>query len=751
MPTYQIKIEGKVQGVGFRPFVYQLAQKLKLKGWVNNGNEGVKIEINCSEETLDIFLEKLYSEKPQISYITKLSFQEIQVKNFKDFKIIHSEDVGQKKLLLAADLDTCKKCLEDFYNPESRFYQYPFVACTYCGTRYSIIKKLPYDRENTSMQDFNFCKDCQTEYNNPLDRRFYTQNHSCSTCGVELFLYNTDNQLINKNFKSLEKAVELLKEGKILAIKGIGGFLLIADACNRETVKKLRDRKYRPTKPFALMYPDLETIKKDVLVFRKEEEFLQSREKPIVLLEVKKKIERNICLEEIAPEIMPKKLGIMLPYTAFLDFILKKVQKPLIATSGNISQSPIIFQNQKALEELNKIADFILLNNREILIPQDDSVLRFSTKYQKKIIIRRSRGFAPNYQTENIQVSKNILALGAELKSSFSLSHAGNIYTSQYLGDLQSFDTQESFKKTLEHFLNLFEAKPEIIITDKHPAYFTTNLGEILAKEWNIPHKKIQHHKAHFWAVLGENLLLEEKVLGVIWDGTGLGNDEQIWGGEFFTYENQSIRRIESFSSFSHILADKMPKEPRISALTITSDLPNANTILEKKFTKNEWKIYQKIIENNTKKLQNSSIGRIFDASACLLDLGDKQSFEGEAAMKLEALAQNFFNKNPNFQEHYQATLNTKNLFQEIIEDILKKKNKEEIAFKFHLTLIKIIENIAQKHSFQKIAFSGGVWQNALLVDLTIEKLSQEFELYFHKQLSPNDENISFGQLISFI
>ncbi len=751
MKTYQIHIQGKVQGVGFRPFVYQLAHKLHLKGWVTNGNDGVKIKVSGKIQNLTYFIQKLQDNKPSISRITSLKKKETQFQEFDDFQIIPSQNKGKKELLLTADLDTCPECLEEFYNPQSRFFHYPFISCTNCGTRYSIIQELPYDREKTAMKSFEFCPDCETEYHDPTNRRFYAQTHSCSTCGIELNLYNAEKEFISKNFDAVNQAIELLKEGKILAIKGIGGFLIMADTQNLQTIQTLRQRKYRPSKPFALMYPNVEKVAEDVILNNKERNLLESREKPILLLKVKKSIKKHLQLEAITPKIEPKKLGIMLPYTALFDYILKKINRPLIATSGNISQSPIIFENENALENLTQIADFILTNNRQIIVPQDDSVIRFSSKFQQRIILRRSRSFAPNYNLFQFKINSSILALGALLKSSFTLSHEKNIYISQYLGNLIHFDTQVIFQKVLSHFINLFEAKPEVILTDKHPNYFSTQFGEELAQKWEIPHHKIQHHKAHFWAVLGENQLLEkDKILGIIWDGTGLGNDGQIWGGEFFSYENQTIKRLNHFAYFPHILGDKMATEPRISALSLVQNNSNIDKIAHPKFSEFEWKNYQKVLQNPNN-LHTSSIGRLFDAVGSLLGLGDKQTFEGEVAMHLEALAQDFYDQNPNFEYFYSPTLDTKSLVQEISEAILQRENTSKIAFQFHLTLIKIIKKVAQEHQIQKLAFSGGVWQNALLVDLAIKELAPNFELYFHKELSPNDENISFGQMMAWL
>jgi hydrogenase maturation protein HypF len=741
--TYHIHIQGIVQGVGFRPYVFRLAEQFLLRGAVCNAADGVHIEFNTEETIAQAFYKKLLENVPILSKITHSSIEKIENKFFENsFKIIHSDEGKKVNLLLTPDFALCEDCKNELKDQQNRRFEYPFTTCTNCGPRYSIIKKLPYDRERTTMDAFIMCLNCTTEYNDVRDRRFYSQTSSCAIDGVTLsHPVNTILQAINT--------------GKIIAIKGIGGYLLMCDATHETAIKTLRQRKHRPTKPFAVMYPNLETLENDAILRGVEKAALQSPEAPIVLLNLKNEIQSDLKAELIAPNL--NQIGAMLPYTPLFELILNKINKPLVATSGNISGSPIIFKDEKANEYLSEIADLVVSNNREIVVPQDDSVLKYSFFKEKKIIIRRSRGYAPTYinPKSEIRNPKSALALGAMMKSSFSWAHGGNIYVSQYLGDLESYDTQESFEHTLNHFLHLFEDKPQCIITDKHPDYFSTQLGERLAKEWGIPLSKVQHHRAHFTAVMAENGLLEaeEPILGVIWDGTGLGDDGNIWGGEFFKYENGEFLRAYYFDYFPLILGDKMPKEPRISALSLAYDVVGSDEILNKKFSNTERVLYKKLLKQEGV-LQTSSVGRLFDGVASLLDLGDKMSYEGEAAMLLEDLALSFFKKQGlNFYESYISEnssyyrVPTKTLIQNIGFDINKGKNRDLIAAKFHISLVKIIQKVARNVDCKKLAFSGGVFQNSLLVDLIIHHLSCEFDLFFHQQLSPNDENISFGQL----
>jgi hydrogenase maturation protein HypF len=750
--TYHIHIQGIVQGVGFRPYVFRLAEQFILRGSVCNAADGVHIEFNADETVSDDFYKKLIENAPILSHITHSTLEKIDNQFFEDFKIIHSDNGKKANLLLTPDFALCEDCRKELKNVRNHRFLYPFITCTNCGPRYSIIKKLPYDRERTTMETFKMCPTCENEYTDVRDRRYYSQTNSCAIDGVTLS-------------HPVNKIIETIKGGKIVAIKGIGGYILMCDATNEEAIKTLRERKHRPTKPFAIMYPTLEMLENDTILRGVERETLQSPQAPIVLLNVKNKPKSGIKTGLIAPKL--NQIGAFLPYTPLFELITEGGGKPLIATSGNTSGSPVIFQDDKAAEYLSEIADLIISNNREIVVPQDDSVIKYSFFKEKKIIIRRSRGYAPTYffppapeggafrAQAPPSGAGGAIALGAMMKSTFSWAHEGNIYVSQYLGDLESYDTQESFEHTLNHFLQLFEDKPQYIVTDTHPDYFSTQLGERLAKGWQIPLYKMQHHKAHFNAVMAENGLLESKepILGVIWDGTGLGDDGQIWGGEFFKYENNAFLRCYYFDYFPLILGDKMPKEPRISALSLAHDVYGAEDFLDKKFTHTEGVLYRKMLAQENV-LQTSSVGRLFDGVASLLDLADKVSYEGEAAMLLEDLAMSFFKTHGlDFSESYITKgssyyrVPTKTLIQNIVFDLKKGKNKDLIAAKFHVSLVKIIQKVARNVGCKKLAFSGGVFQNSLLVDLIIHHLDSEFDLFFHQQLSPNDECISFGQL----
>ncbi|MEL6925634.1 MAG: Sua5/YciO/YrdC/YwlC family protein, partial [Bacteroidota bacterium] len=457
----------------------------------------------------------------------------------------------------------------------------------------------------------------------------------------------------------------------------------------------------------------------------------------------------------VAPGL--NEIGVMLPYTPLYELLLQHFGKPIIATSGNVSSSPIIYEDEKALLQFSGLADFVLTNNRKIVVPQDDSVIRYSAFAKQKIILRRSRGLAPGYFDARLKcAARNIVGMGAMLKSTFSLLHQGNVYISQYLGDLQHFDTLQNYKHTLQHFLRLFKAVPELILTDLHPEYPSTWHGQSLARVSKLPVKTIQHHIAHFGAIIGEHDLIrsEQPLLGVIWDGTGLGTDKQIWGGEFFKYENYEFQRCCHFDYFDFVLGDKMPREPRISALSACWEVAGAEQVLRPKFSGTEWQVYQKILSKK-QPLQTSSVGRIFDAVASLLGIMDKQSYEGEAAIRLETLATQYVKSNGfAFDESYfgkndhHLRISTHSLMTNILSDLRSGKATDYIAARFHYSLAMLVKIVANNLKIKQIAFSGGVFQNGLLVDLLLYHLKADFTLYFHQQLSPNDENISFGQLM---
>ncbi|MEO6538508.1 MAG: carbamoyltransferase HypF [Ferruginibacter sp.] len=755
MNTYHIHINGIVQGVGFRPMVYQLAKTSQINGYVKNTCDGVHVYFNATEQEANSFLKKIKKEAPQQSKIISAELHNSSDKVFTDFSIVvDDEDNCTKQVLLSPDLAMCVSCKSELRDVSNRRYRYPFITCTQCGPRYSIIESLPYERHGTSMQKFTQCKTCNKEYNALTDRRFFSQTNSCEGCGIKLSLYgNNLTCLTNNTEEILSNIKNLLQQGKILALKGIGGYLILCDANNENTIQILRSRKHRPTKPFALLYSSIDKIENDFEVNKIEKGLLQSAEAPIVLLYQRQATFKILAVKNIAPGL--NRLGIMLPYSPLLKLIANDFGQPLIATSANISGSPIIYKDEDALAYLFEIADNVVSYNRDIIIPQDDSVVQVSKYSNQEIILRRSRGYAPSFLNYPTQKKEIILSTGAFLKSNFTLSVNGHVFISQFLGSGESYESQQMYKDTLEHWLRLYDIKPHVILTDKHPNYFSHQYAIELSEKYNTEIKFIQHHEAHFAAVLAENNLMNttEPVLGVIWDGTGLGNDGNIWGGEFFKYQNNEMLRCHHFDYFPAIAGDKMALEPRISALCATIDSWPHSAKLKKRFTDGEWSTYQTLMKKTS--LFSSSAGRIFDAVASLLDICDKQTYEGEAAMYLQALAETYVEEhgfvmdNSYFKvgSHYYH-IPTASLMQGVIMDIKKGKAKKYVAAKFHYSLVMLIDIVAKNIGVEKICLSGGVFQNALLVDWIQHEYSKKYQLYFHKNLSPNDENISFGQLV---
>lgn len=757
MHTYHIHIEGQVQGVGFRPFVYKLARQFNLTGWVNNTIDGVHIEINADSVRALAFYEDIVRLAPPLARITAHHMWETEPVIYDDFRIVHSRKTGEARLLLSPDFALCDACRAELLNPADRRYRYPFITCTLCGPRYSIIGALPYDRERTTMSAYTMCPVCEKEYHDVFDRRYYSQTNSCADCGVRLALYDAERQLTARGYeKSIERTVQALRNGRIVAVKGIGGYLLCCDAANPESVRCLRERKVRPDKPFALMYPGLHALRLDVHLRKAEEKALRSTTAPIVLLDLKPAPASGIAVEQIAPGL--GQIGVMLPYAPLYELLLREFDGPIVATSGNRSNSPIIFEDEKAPAELSGLADYMLVNDRMIRVPQDDSVIRFSAFEEQRIILRRSRGLAPTYIQPDLDLPNNcVLAMGAELKSTFTLLHQQNTYISQYLGDLDSFDTQRHFRHTLEHLLQLFEARPELVIVDKHPGYFAAQLGRQLASSWQVPVLEVQHHLAHFAAVLAERQLLNSDgpILGLIWDGTGYGDDGNIWGGEHFLYQNGQFTRAGHLSYFDFPLGDKMPREPRISALALAHDIEGAETWLRPKFSETEWKVYQQMLSRG-RNLQTSSIGRLFDGVSSLLNQVDLASYEGQAAMRLEHLAARYIaeagpeNVRPFETEGLlgeDTQINAPALMRRLQEAVKKEMPPELIAARFHATLARLAAELAAALNVEAVCCSGGVFQNAVLCDLLSVCMEEKVELYFHRQLSPNDEGVSFGQL----
>ncbi|RMH76730.1 MAG: carbamoyltransferase HypF [Calditrichaeota bacterium] len=754
-----IHIRGKVQGVGFRPFVYRLAKQLGLTGWVNNTVDGVHIEVEGERETVEAFYRRVLSEHPPIALITGSDIREVPLQHYKDFTVQESSARGETEVLILPDLDVCPDCVAELNDPLNRRYRYPFITCTNCGPRYSIITRLPYDRPHTTMAEYEMCPECAAEYRDPGDRRFYSQTNSCSICGIRYALLDNSRRILARQEPALLRTVELIREGKILAVKGLGGYLLMVNAFNEAAVATLRRRKHRPAKPFALMFPDVATVRRYTRLSSTEEEHLCSREKPILILQ------RRRFADGIAPSVAPGQdtLGIMLPYTPLHYLLMKELNQPVVATSGNISGSPILATEEQAFRLLGDVADAFLINDREIAMPQDDSVIRITPEFDQLIMLRRSRSFAPLFPPHilSLQGTPAILAMGAHLKSTVTLSHATNVYVSQYLGELDDYETEQNFHRVMGHLQRLLSFTPEIIAVDSHPQYTATRIGEALAREHNIPLVKVQHHQAHFWALLAEHGLLgtDEPVLGVIWDGTGWGEDRAIWGSEFFLYRRGEMERVGHLEYYPLLAGDKAAREPRLSALGLWHSQKGAEDLLKSRFSPTEWNIYRRLLERRNF-FPTSSMGRLFDGVASLLGLMDYNSFEGEAAMQVERLAWHYYQSekgraikpgNMGYSLHYdpaQKEIRLSGLLKGVLGDIQKGVPREQIAFRFHLALVRMIQSVVHSTGVTGVGFSGGVFQNALLVDLLYHLLSDTCTLYFHRWLPPNDENISFGQMV---
>jgi hydrogenase maturation protein HypF len=754
--TYHIHITGLVQGIGFRPYVYGVAQQYRLTGWVCNSNDGVHIEFNAEQAIAKAFYTDICNHPPAGALLQYHQMQQVIHIPYTDFRIRTSEQDQPKGLLITPDYATCSHCTMELRDPDNRRYHYPFITCAQCGPRYSILQAMPYDRGNTHMQHYTPCEQCHAEYDNPQDRRYYAQTNSCSHCGIRLQWYNAEKQLLSTDTPFiLEVIPKRLKAGAIIAVKGIGGYLLLCDATNTSAVERLRQRKQRPAKPFALLYPTIQHVEEAFSISKAEKEALIHSSAPIVLLRPHPDTITKLASAAIAPGL--RSLGVMLPYTPLLQLISARVGLPLVATSGNSSGSPIYYTDADALEYLTAIADDVLANDRPIALPQDDSVIRFSPARQQKIIYRRSRGLAPSHPQYRSVSTDTILATGALLKSSFCCTAAQDTFISQYLGNTDHYEAQQAYKTTLSQVLHLLQQSPDRILADKHPQYFTHQYARQLAGQYRCPVHWIGHHKAHAAAVLAENKLIHHAapVLCVVWDGTGLGEDGQLWGSEFFVYHNNCMQRCFHFEYFPVLAGDKMATEPRLAALAACSHFGISTDQLQSKFSATEWRIYHQLLQHEPD-IQTSSAGRLFDAAAALLGLCDKQRYEGEAALLLEEAATHYFDTNgyDNLPESYFAAHPAAHqtpiavILLGMQQDMIQEAAIPYMAAKFHVTLAALIQIIAAQRGCRIIACSGGVFQNALLVDLLLRQAGDQYILCCHQELSPNDENIAFGQMV---
>lgn len=724
-------VQGIVQGVGFRPWIHQLARKYALTGYVLNSTLGVTIEIEGPEEAQQAFLSDFRDSPPPQAVVDHLQEEVLESAGFQSFEIRESRWEAGEFVLVPPDIATCDACLADFRDPKNRRYGYPFTNCTHCGPRYSIIQDIPYDRRFTTMSEFRMCAACEAEYHDPADRRFHAQPNACPECGpwVEL---RDHSRLLSERGSAIRQTRLLLEQGRIVAIKGLGGFHLACLATEDASVRLLRERKRRSDKPFAVMARDVDSAAKFCELTEQDRVALLSARRPIVL--TRRRIGAGLS-PLLAPGLM--QVGVMLPYTPLHYLLFDEAQyDALVMTSGNLSEEPIACRNEDTAGVLNPLADYFLIHNRRIQIRVDDSVVRPFEGRERTL--RRSRGFAPHPINLGRPVNQ-ILAVGGELKNVFCLTKDHYAVLSQHIGDLENLETLHVFEETLEHMKRFFRVEPQAVAYDLHPRYLSTRFA--LGLE-GIRKFGIQHHHAHVAACMAENHL-EGKVIGIALDGTGYGADGKIWGGEFLIADYLGFERFSHFRYVPLAGGDAAVREPWRSALAYADDAGVADGL---QVDAGKRKIVRQMIAGRVNTIETSSCGRLFDAVSALLGVRLEANYEGQAAMELEAIA-------VDSDAFYTFDLSGGEIdFRETIRNLIKDRNQPDIAAgRFHATLAQVILKVAQQiradRGLNRVCLSGGSFQNFLLLSKAVKLLrDSRFEVYLHAQAPPNDGGISLGQ-----
>ena len=741
-----IAVSGAVQGVGFRPFVYKLAQKFQLTGHVKNTPDGVTIFAQGDDASIQSFILELRSDAPPLAHIQEIRTHTAHLNGHDTFSIIHSKTSGEKTAIILPDMSTCDDCISDITDPNNRRYQYPFTNCTNCGPRFSIIQDLPYDRPATSMAKFEMCPQCQREYDDPNDRRFHAQPNACPNCGPQLAFWDANGKVRAEKRDALVKAIDDIASGKIIALKGLGGFQLLCDARNPKAVDSLRQRKNRPAKPFAIMVKDEVQAEELCHISKNEMTLLHSPEKPIVIMD---SIMNPMVTNQLAPG--NPTLGVMLPYTPLHHLLMQGLGFPIVATSGNLANEPICIDEMEALERLSDIADGYLVHDRPIVRPVDDSVVRWIAG--NRMILRRARGFAP-FPIHQKNGEDSILATGAHLKNTVTVTRENQFFMSQHIGNLESDLSKQTQKHVAADLSQMYDLKLKAVACDHHPDYQST----IFAKSLGLPTYPVQHHLAHVWSVIGEHQL-ELPVLGVAWDGTGLGTDDTIWGSEFFQITEKGWQRFAHLKPFLVPGGDKAAKEPRRSALgllytTIGDDAFEISQIQDA-FSQEDLTILRSQFESGAGIFETTSMGRLFDAVSFLTGFKTQSQFEGQAAMDLEFSIGDFLCK-----ATYPITLHHKNgkyeldwqpMILDILDEVKLGISRREIAFKFHQALANAVVVMARISGMKQICLSGGCFQNKTLLEMTVQQLRKDNNsVYWNRDVPINDGGISLGQAVAF-
>jgi len=766
-----IRINGRVQGVGFRPTVYKYAKEKELSGWVKNNSDGVVIEAEGTRENIDSFVERLMSKPPPQADIKQVSTSVLPRRSKKGFRIISSSRNSEIKTDVSPDIGTCSECLGELSNQHDRRYLYPFINCTNCGPRFTIIENIPYDRGVTTMKKFTMCPDCDSEYTNPASRRFHAEPNACAVCGPEIEIVQSPKpetqspecKTQDSGKTAIEKAIRLLREGEILAVKGLGGFHLACDALNEQAVVKLREKKSRENKPFALMAGDIDTIKEFCKVSLKEEQLLLSPKRPIVLL--KKLSTLNSRLSAIFEAVAPnnKYLGFMLPYTPLHYLLFHSQLRILVMTSGNFSDEPIIYKNEDALRKLTGITNFLLVHNRDIFVQCDDSVVRILPDTGDEIILRRARGYVPEPITVQSINKTSILATGTHSKNTFCLAKDNKFIISQHIGDIGNFETFESFRSTIEHFKKLFRITPAVIACDLHPEYLATKYAvEYTTSNPDVGLVKVQHHHAHIVSCMADNGVDNHKVIGVAFDGTGIGNDGELWGGEFMITDYTGFERIAHLKYFPLPGGEKAIKEPWRTGVSLLYEIygdqfPDIEVNFVKNLDKEKSLALKTMLDRGINCPKTSSIGRLFDGVSAILELRKQITYEGEAAIELEMAAEDK-NRTDSYEyevieENNKSIIDYSLIIKGIVDDLKKREAASTISVKFHNTVVGLILEVCNKlrssSGLNEVFLSGGVFQNMFILGKSYQHLTGNgFKVYINKHVPANDGGISFGQAV---
>jgi len=788
MVRARIAVRGVVQGVGFRPFIHRLAKEHHLKGWVLNSTEGVVIEVEGDEERIEGFIADMVAEPPPLAVIERVDKEFLPPVGYTSFLIRESARVEGRFALVSPDISICQDCLRELFNPQDRRYRYPFINCTNCGPRFTIIEDIPYDRPMTTMRAFPMCPSCEVEYNDPADRRFHAQPNACPECGPRVWLQSADCN--SQSAEPIAAARELLAAGHIVAVKGLGGFHLACDATNDAAVRTLRERKQRVDKPFAIMSYDAAMVERYCYLSQAERQLLESRERPIVLL--RRRPDSPIS-ELVAPN--NNYLGVMLPYTP-LHYLLLSPQGSdgsplaLVMTSGNVKEEPIATGNEEALECLAPLADYFLLHDREIRIRCDDSVTRVFEG--QEMPLRRSRGYAP-FPIRLLFELEEILACGAELKNTFCLTKEGYAFLSQHIGDLENFETLASYEASIEHFKRLFRVNPRVIAYDMHPDYLATKYAQSQIANCELQ-VAVQHHHAHIASCMAEHGL-KERVIGVAFDGTGYGADGRIWGGEFLVADYGGFERAGHLAyvpmpggeaaikkpyrmALSHLhraygSLRAEPPRPELGAKAqgeaLELDLP-----LLRRVDPVELKVIEHQIETGLNSPLTSSTGRLFDAVSALIGVRDVVNYEAQAAIELEMIAAEDVEEGYTLRAEpprpelgakaqgeaihlsptpYPLILDPAPLIRAIVADIKRGVDRSVISAKFHNAVAAMVLDVCgiirEREGLNKVVLSGGVFQNVYLLRRSLHLLRRAgFEVYIHRLVPCNDGGISLGQAL---